>query len=369
VPFGDLSRQHAPLREAMAAAIADVVATGAFCLGPAVERFEREWAEYCGATYAVGVQSGTAALMGAFAALGVGPGDEVIAPAHTFVATVNAIHFLGATPVLCDIERGTYGMSPAALERAITPRTRAIVPVHLYGQPADMDAIGRIAAARHIPLVEDASQAHGARVAGRRAGTIGALGCFSFYPGKNLGAAGEAGAVITDDEALADAVRRFRNHGGLRRYEHDVPGLNARMEGIQGAVLSCKLPSLERWNAERRAIAAQYTSAWRDLPLGTPLEAAGRDHVYHLYVVETDQRDRLRSALAARGIDALVHYPAPVHLLPAYRHLGYGAGRFPEAERAARSVLSLPLFPGMTPAEIDAVVDAVRAECPVPGRP
>ena len=360
VPFVDLKAQHQPLREQFLGAITEVLDSGAFCLGPAVERFEQAWAAYCGARHAVAVQSGTAALQAALIAAGVGRGDEVVTAANTFVATVGAIHFVGARPVLVDMDPASYNLDPGRLEAAITERTRAIIPVHLYGQMADMDPILEIAAARGIPVIEDASQAHGARYKGKGAGTMGVAGCFSFYPGKNLGALGEGGAVVTDDDEAALTMRRFRNHGGVARYEHKIPGLNYRMHGFQGAALNVKLPHLDGWNERRREVARRYDAALAGTPLVLPRELPERRHIYHLYVVQVDDRDGFMAYLGEHGVASGIHYRQPCHLLEAYAHLGYGPGDFPAAEAASDRIVSLPMFPAMTDAQVDRVVEVIQ---------
>jgi len=360
VPFLDLGAQNRPLQSEILASIQEVIAASAFAGGPYVAAFERDFAAYCNTQHAVGVGNGTDALWFALLALGVGPGDEVITVAHTFLATAEAISFCGAKPVFVDVEEGTYTLNPALLEAAITPRTKAIVPVHLYGQMADMDAIMVVANRRGLPVVEDACQAHGATYRGRRAGSIGAAGCFSFYPGKNLGAFGEAGAIVTNDAALASKMRVLRDHGQERKYHHSVVGWNGRMDGIQGAVLRVKLRSLESWNAARRAHARRYSELLAGVgDLALPITAAERTHVFHLYVVRVSDRDRVLAKLGAAGITCGIHYPCPVHLQEAYRNLGFARGSLPVTERCSEECLSLPMYAELTPAQIRAVVDAL----------
>jgi dTDP-4-amino-4,6-dideoxygalactose transaminase len=360
VPFLDLRAHHAPLRAEFLAAIAGVIDTGAFAGGPFVARFEQEFAAYCGTREAVGVGNGTDALWLALLALGVGPGDEVLTVPMTFMATAEAITYCGAQPVFVDIDDLTYTMDPTRLEAAITPRTKAIIPVHLLGQCADMDPILEIAKRHDIPVVEDACQAHGASYKGRRAGNLGVAGCFSFYPGKNLGAFGEAGAITTNDNALADRIRMFRDHGQARKYHHDVVGWNARMDGIQAAVLQLKLPHLDPNNDLRRAHAAQYAELLADIPgLRTPLESPHGRHVYHVYALRVPDRDRILNDLQQRGIGCGIHYPIPVHLQQAYASLSHARGAFPIAERCAGEFLSLPMFPELTEDQVAAVAQAV----------
>jgi len=361
VPFVDLKAQYRTIRGEVETAIHDVIESSGFVLGPAVERFEAEFADYLGVDFVIGINSGTMALQLALLALGVGPGDEVIVPAHTFVATAAAVSHVGARPVLVDVLARSGNLDPSLLDGAITPRTRAILPVHLYGQPADLDPILEFAEPRGIAVIEDACQAHGALYRGLPVGTFGIASCFSFYPGKNLGAYGEAGAVATDDPAIAARIRRLRNHGERERYRHVEIGFNARMEGIQGAVLSVKLRHLDEWNDARRARAANYDAALSDLDLELPGVEPDRNHVYHLYVVRTEDRDGLRRHLADQGIQTGLHYPVPIHLQEAYRCLGYREGAFPVAERWADRCLSLPMYAELTTAQLDQVVEGVRS--------
>ena len=360
VPFLDLAAQHAPLRSEIDAAIGEVIDCGAFAGGPFVAGFEEDFAAYCGCQHAIGVGSGTDALWLALLASGVGLGDEVITVPNTFMATAEAITYCGAKPVFVDVEEHSYTMDPAQLEGAITARTKAIIPVHLFGQPADMDPILEIARARGLVVVEDAAQAHGAKYKGRRAGSLGDAGCFSFYPGKNLGAFGEAGAVVTGDPVLQEKIRILRDHGQIHKYHHTMVGWNARMDGIQAAVLGVKLRYLERGNELRRSHAAQYNRALKGIEeLVTPVEAAYARHVYHIYAIRFRGRNEVIKALAEMGIACGIHYPIPVHLQQAYQSLGYEAGAFPIAERAAREFISLPMFPELTSAQVEMVTEAV----------
>jgi dTDP-4-amino-4,6-dideoxygalactose transaminase len=360
IPFLDLAAQHAPIRTEIDAAIGSVLDSCEFTLGREVAAFEREFARYCQSAHAVAVSTGSSALHLALLAAGVGPGDEVITVPFTFVATVAAICYTGAQPVFVDIDADSFTMDPAAIDAAITARTRAILPVHLYGQPADMDPIRHIAGKHRLAVIEDAAQAHGAQYKGRRAGSLGDMGCFSFYPGKNLGACGEGGAVVTNDADLAKRVRMLRDWGAERKYEHVLKGYNYRMEGIQGAVLRVKLRCLDAWNEQRRAAAARYDQLLADSNVSTPREMPYAGHVYHIYAIRSQCRNDWQRALFEQGIQTGIHYPRPVHLLPAYQDLGYRAGQFPQSEAAAADVLSLPLYPGLTPAQSDRVCGAVR---------
>lgn len=362
VPFVDLQAQYALIEDEVMEAIGDVCRSAKFCLGPAVEGFEQSFAEYCEALHCVAVNSGTSALHVALRCLDIGPGDEVITVPATFVATAWAISYVGARPVFVDIDPAARTMDPAKLEAAITPRTKAIMPVHLYGQPADMGPILEIAAAHGLPVVEDAAQAHGARYGDRRVGGLAHIGCFSFYPGKNLGAYGEGGALVTNDDKIAQRARALRDHGQRQRYVHEEIGFNYRMEGIQGAVLSLKLDFLDEWNSARREHAAEYIDHLSGLPgLTLPKVYPERESVFHLFVVEMDDRDAVAKKLNAAGIQTGLHYPVPVHLQPAYRHLGYREGAFPRSERLAGRCLSLPMFPELTCEQIDHVCEQLAA--------
>lgn len=360
IPYVDLQAQYRAIKPEIDEAVERVLASARFILGPDVEAFEREFAAYCSTSEAVGVNSGTSALHLALLACGVGPGDEVITVPFTFVATVAAIEYSGARPVFVDVEPEYLTMDPSHIERAITPRTKAIVPVHLFGQPADIDPILAIARRHGIRVIEDSAQAHGADYNGRRCGSLADIAAFSFYPGKNLGAYGEGGAVVTNDGELAHTVRLLRSWGEERRYEHRLKGFNYRMDGIQGAILGVKLRHLQRWTEQRRTRAALYDRLLRDAPVKTPRTRPGSRHVYHCYVVRTPKRDQYRQALADQQIQTGVHYPIPVHLQPAYADLNYAAGDFPVSETAAAEVLSLPMFPEMTDAQVETVASTLQ---------
>ena len=362
IPLVDLKAQYHSIKDEIDGAIGSVLESSQFVLGKEVAAFEEEFAAYCGGGEAIGVNSGTSALHLALLAAGVGPGDEVVTTPFTFVATVAAIYYTGATPVYVDIDPVAYTMDPARLEAAITLKTKVILPVHLYGQPADMEPIHAIARRHGVLVMEDAAQAHGAAYRGRRCGTLAEVACFSFYPGKNLGAYGEGGAVVTSNPEYAMAVRRLRNWGESRRYYHDVRGFNYRMEGLQGAILRVKLRHLERWTEMRRAHAAAYGELLQGGGVGMPQEKSYARHVYHVYAVRTPQREALAQGLNRAGVATGIHYPIPVHLQRAYREARYGEGDFPEAERAAREVLSLPMFPELERAQIETVCEAVRTQ-------
>jgi dTDP-4-amino-4,6-dideoxygalactose transaminase len=360
VPFLDMKARTAPLREEFMQAIGEIIDSGAFSGGPFVERFENEFAAYCGTRHAIGVGSGTEALWLTLLALGIGPGDEVITVPLTFAATVEAICLAGAKPVFADIDARTYTINPAALESVRTRNTKAILPVHLFGQPADMDPILEFARKHCLRVIEDAAQAHGAEYKGRRAGSIGDAGCFSFYPGKNLGAFGEAGAVVTGNDELANQIRMLGNHGQSRKNVHSLVGWNSRMDGIQAAVLRIRLRHLDRENRLRRDHALRYNRALADLPgLVLPAVMNDRNHVFHLYALRAHDRRHLIATLGAKQIGCGLHYPVPVHLQPAYRHLGYRRGDFPVAEQSADELVSLPMFPEMTQDQIAFVTAAV----------
>jgi dTDP-4-amino-4,6-dideoxygalactose transaminase len=361
VPLVDLGAQHQGIKDEILAAIAQVLEEMQLFLGPNVRAFEEEFAAYCGAAHAVGVGSGTDALMLALRAAGVGPGDEVITVAHTFFADVEAIALVGAQPVFVDVEPDTYCLDPAALEACVTSRTRAVIPVHLCGQPADMAPILAVARRHGLFVLEDACQAHGALYQGRRVGTWGDAACFSFYCSKNLGAYGEGGALVTNDARLAATVRRLRDHGSERRYEHIDIGTNARLDEVQAAVLRVKLPHLDKWNERRAAVAAAYDAALAESGLELPVVRSDRTHVYHLYVVQSTRRDTLKAYLGERGVATGVHYPIPAHLQPAARTWSTGPGSLPVTERLAERVLSLPMYPELTTEQVAYVVEAVRA--------
>jgi dTDP-4-amino-4,6-dideoxygalactose transaminase len=360
VPFVDLGAQHAPLTEAIEQAFRGLVARGDFILGAAVERFETEYAGYIGARHAIGVGTGLAAIELALRAFDIGPGDEVITPANTFIATVLAIMAVGATPVFVDMDAATYCIDAGAIDAAITSRTKAIVPVHLYGQPVDLDAVMAVAGRHNLVVIEDAAQAHGARYKRRRAGSVGHAAAFSFYPSKNLGALGDGGIITTSDDRAAGRLRLLRNYGQRVKYHHAVAGTNSRLDTLQAAVLSLKLPHLDGWNASRRAHADAYTARLAG-HVSTPIAAAEVEHIYHLYVIETPEREALERRLKARQIQTGIHYPVPAHLQEACAGLGYTAGDFPVTEAAALRILSLPMFAELSEAQIDYVADAVRA--------
>ncbi len=361
VPFLDLKSHHAPMLTEINGAIRDVIESTAFAGGPFVERFEEDFAAYCNSSYAIGLGSGTEALWLTLMALGVGPGDDVITVPNTFMATAEAITYCGARPVFVDVDERTYTLDPDSLQQAVTARTKAIIPVHLFGQPADMDSILKFARHRGLFVIEDACQAHGAEYQGRRAGTLGDAGCFSFYPGKNLGAFGEAGAVVTDNAELQEKIRILRDHGQVRKYHHTMIGWNCRMDGIQAAALQVKLRYLEKGNQLRRSHAARYDQALGGMEeIVTPAHAADVRHVYHVYAIRVQERDEIMRLLGEKGIGCGVHYPIPVHLQEAYRSLGYARGDFPIAERCAAEFISLPMFPELTSAQLEVVVQGVK---------
>ncbi len=360
VPFVDLRAQYRSIREEVLEAISNTLESMELLLGPNVQAFEQEFADYCDVRHAVGVANGTDALYLALRACGVGPGDEVITVSHTFIATVEAIVNVGATPVFVDVDPATYTMDPSRLEAAITSRTRAVLPVHLYGQPADMDEIMPIAHRYGLAVVEDACQAHGATIRGRKVGSFGDAAAFSFYMGKNLGAYGDAGAVTTNSNAIAECVRRLRDHGSLRKYEHVEMGVNSRLDEVQAAVLRVKLRYLDEWNALRRRHAEEYAELLSDLPVELPSVRPGVEHVWHLYVVQMNDRDRVRESLARRGIATGIHYPVPVHMQQAARGVGRISCDLAITERLANRILSLPMFPEMTSMQVAYVADCLR---------
>ncbi|SES40497.1 dTDP-4-amino-4,6-dideoxygalactose transaminase [Tranquillimonas rosea] len=359
IPFLDLQRQYAGIADELEEAVLTTLRSCGYILGEPVERFERDFAAYCGTAEAIALSSGTAALHLALLALDIGPGDEVITVPTTFVATVAAILYAGARPVMVDVDPDTLTMDPAAIEAAITPRTKAIMPVHFHGRLADMDGILSVARTHGLRVIEDAAQAHGARRNGTKAGAFGDLGCFSFYPGKNLGAAGEGGAVTTSDPDLAQKIRQLRDWGQTERYVHAMLGYNYRMDAIQGAVLGVKLKRIDAWNAARRNIANAYDSGLSPMLLKA-FGPFGEDHACHVYAVFPSDREALRAGLTEDGVSTNIHYPYPVHLQPAYADLGYGPGRFPVAESYARHTLSLPLFPELSPGELSHVITATN---------
>ncbi len=363
IPLLDLKAQYAAIRSEVEPAVLRVLASGHYVLGEEVARFEEEFAAYCDAKHAIAVNTGTSALHLALLASGVGPGDEVITVSFSFVATASAVCYTGARPVFVDVEPETLTMDPAKLEAAITPRTRAIMPVHLYGQMADMDAIKAIADRHGIPVIEDACQAHGAEYKQRRAGSIGVSGCFSFYPGKNLGACGEGGIVVTNDDEHAKTIRMLRDWGQEQRYHHALKGYNYRMDEIQGAILRVKLRHLEAWTEARRARANRYSGLLASSrSVSAPVAMMDRRHVYHVYAVRSRDREHLQHSLRSAGIHTGLHYPIPIHLQKAHADLGYRAGDFPISEAAAREVLSLPIYPELTMRQVDQIASAVEQE-------
>ncbi len=360
IPLVDLQAQYRGIREEINSAIQKVLDQASYVLGPAVSDFESAFAQYCEARYCVAVNSGTSALHLALLAAGIGSGDEVITVPFTFVATVAAIEYSGARPVLVDIDPETFTMDPAKVEAAITPHTKAIMPVHLYGHPADVHPIQEIARKHGLLLIEDACQAHGSRYKGRRAGSMGDMAGFSFYPGKNLGAYGEGGAVTTNDPQYAEKIRLLRDWGAPKRYHHTLKGYNFRMDGIQGAVLGVKLRYLEKWTEMRRQHASRYAAALNGVAVKTPATQPWAEHVFHVYAVRTPHRDGIHKALIDAGIGAGMHYPICVHEQEAHQDLGYRLGDFPQAEAAAREELSLPMYPELTQEQIDLIARAIR---------
>jgi dTDP-4-amino-4,6-dideoxygalactose transaminase len=359
IPFVDLKAQYASIKTEVNAAIQGVLDSCQFTLGSEVAAFESEFAAYCQAKNGIGVNTGTSALHLALLAANIGPGDEVITVPFTFVATVSAIDYTGAKAVFVDIDPRSFTMDPSMVEAAITKRTKAIIPVHLYGQPADMDPIMEIAKRHGLVVIEDACQAHGAEYKGRRAGSIGDMGCFSFYPGKNLGAYGEGGMVVTSNADYTRTIRMLRDWGAEKKYQHVLKGYNYRLEGIQGAVLRVKLRHLEAWTEGRRRAAENYTRLLAGTDVPTPQAMEYARHVYHVYAIRTGQRQAWQDALQAQGIQSGIHYPIPVHLLPAFSDLGYKVGQFPHSERAANEVLSLPMFSELTEAQCEEVSRAI----------
>lgn len=359
IPFLDLKAQYLSIKDEVDAAIQGVLNSCQFTLGSEVAAFEAEFAAYCQAAHGVGVNTGTSALHMALLAAGVGRGDEVITVPFTFVATVSAIDYTGAKPVFVDIDPRTYTMDVNALEAAITPRTKAIIPVHLYGQTVDMDPLLAIAKRHGLIVIEDACQAHGAEYKGRRAGSMGDMGCFSFYPGKNLGAYGEGGMVVTSNPEYARTIRMLRDWGAEKKYHHVLKGYNFRMEGIQGAVLRVKLKRLEAWTEARRKAADCYKRLLGDTGIPIPLAMPYARHVYHIYAIRTANRQAWQEALLALGVQTGIHYPTPVHLLPAFSDLGLTRGSFPHSEKAADEVLSLPMYPELTRTQCEQVAAAV----------
>src|ERR1041385_8829601 len=360
VPYLDLPAQMRPIRKEIDAAIARTLDNCSFCLGPDGVQFEKDFARYCGAEHCVAFNSGTSALHVAMILLGIGRDDEVITTPCTFVATSWAISYVNAKPVYVDVDDATFNLNPELVEKAITKRTKAIVPVHLYGHPVDLDPLLKICRKHNLPLVEDACQAHAAKYKGKVVGTFGAISCFSFYPGKNLGAYGEGGALVTNNAAFAARARSLREHGSTQRYYHDEVGFNYRMEGIQGAVLGIKLKHLADWNAGRSRVARRYNELLADTPLQLPREADYGESVWHLYVVRHPRRDDLKKHLEANSVGCALHYPLPLHLQKCYASLGHKAGDFPVAEKAARECLSLPIYPELTDEQIARVASVIK---------
>jgi len=360
IPFGDLRLQYRAIKVELDEAIQSVLNDGWFILGKNVSAFEEEFAAYCGTGFAVGVGNGTDALQLALMACGVGPGDEVITAPLSATFTALAISAVGAVPTFVDIDPNTYNMDPRKLEEAIGPRTKAIMPVHLYGQPADMDPILAVARKYNLFVIEDAAQAHGALYKGRRAGVLGDVGCFSFYPSKNLGAFGDGGMVVTNNPETAEKLRMLRHGGQKTRYDHQLLGRNSRLDELQAAILRVKLTHLEKWNERRRHIAALYTALLGDSKVEPPIEMPHARHIYHLYVIRCEDRDALQEHLTERGVGTAVHYPVPIHLQGAYRWLNLGRGSFPIAERYAEQVLSLPIYPELTDAKVRQVAAHIR---------
>ncbi len=360
IPYLDLKAQIKPLRAEIDAAIARTIDNCSFCLGPDTAQFEKDFAKYCGAEQAVGFNSGTSALHVGLLLLNIKPGDEVITTPFTFVATSWAISYVGAKPVYVDIDDATFNLDAKLIEKAITPRTKAVMPVHLYGHPFDIDPILEICRKHKLPLVEDACQSHGAKYKGKTIGTFGDVSGFSFYPGKNLGAFGEGGALVTNNAEFAKRAKSLREHGSTVRYYHDEVGFNYRMEGIQGAVLGIKLKHLEKWTRERQRVARRYNELLAGTPLQLPHQADYAESVWHLYVVRHARRDELKAYLEANGVGCALHYPLPLHLQKCYADLGHKAGDFPVAEKAGRECLSLPVYPELTEAQIQRVVEVIK---------
>jgi dTDP-4-amino-4,6-dideoxygalactose transaminase len=348
IPYCDLRKLHDDLRTELDAAFHRVLHNSSFILGPEVTAFEKQFAAYIGVRHAIGTSNGTTAILVALKALGVKPGDEVIVPAMTFYATGEAVAFLGATPVFVDIHPASFNLDPLQVRRSITSKTKVILPVHLYGQAADMDALQTIALEFKLKILGDCAHAHGAMYRGKKVGSIEDIGAFSFYPSKNLGSTGEAGIVTTNDDDLALLCRRFRDHGSTKKFEHDVVGTNARMDGLSAAILAAKLPHLDQWNRERLSIARDYTVRLSDFPARLPVEQNDVGHVFHIYQMQLEARDQAIAFLSGKGIGVTIHYPVPMHLHKGFSFLGHATGAFPVAEQLARTTLSLPCYPGMT---------------------
>lgn len=359
IPLVDLHAQYTAIRTDIDRAIQTIIDTSSFVMGPTVRQFEGAFAAFCGVTHCVGVSNGTAALELALRALQIGPGAEVITAAHTFIATAEAISNVGAKPVFVDIDPATYTMTPDAVAAAITPVTRALLPVHIYGQPADMTAVNTVAKHHGLAVIEDAAQAHGATWHGQRAGSLADIACFSFYPGKNLGAYGDAGAVTTNNDTLAESIRLLRNHGRRSKYVHDIVGANERIDTLQAAILAAKLPYLNEWTSRRQTLATRYNELLADAEVVLPTIAPEATSAWHLYVIRTPRRDQLLEFLKAHGVEGGIHYPVPLHLQPAYAELGYRRGDLPVTEAVADTCLSLPLYPEMTTDQQDRVVELI----------
>lgn len=360
IPFVDLKAGFAPIRGEVMKAIEDVLTGMNLNIGPNCQALEKEFAEFCGTEHAIGVASGTEAIQFALLASGVKEGDEVITTPHTFFATAEAIACIGARPVFADIDPVTYNIDPSGISEKITKKTRAIIPVHMYGQCADMEPVRDIAEERGIKIIEDSCQAHGALYKGKKSGSLGAAGCFSFYFTKNLGGYGEGGIVTTNDNSIAEKVRMYRNHGHVSKYEHEVIGYNGRLDEIQAAILRIRLQLLDHYNQRRRDLADTYRRLLKDLPLQLPVEAEDRRHVYHLFVVRTGERDRLMDHLTEKGIGTGIHYRNPVHLQKALQYLGYGRGDMPNAEKACSEILSLPMYPELRSDDQEYIADVIR---------
>jgi len=360
IPYLDLKSQYQEIKSEIDSAVVSVLENGQFVLGKEVEVFEEEFAAYCGTRYAVAVNTGTSALHLSLLAAGIGSGDEVITTPLTFVATVAAILYTGARPIFVDVDPNTLNIDVSRINKAVTKNTKAIIPVHLHGKPVDMDSLLGTVQKSKLVVIEDAAQAHGAEIQGRRIGSLGQMGCFSFYPGKNLGAYGEGGAVTTNDSEFAKKIRLLRDWGAEKRYYHDFKGFNFRMETLQGAILRVKLRHLEKWTEARKRLAKCYDEYLKDVPVKIPSTPGGFRHVYHVYAVLTDCRDRLQEYLTSKDIHTNIHYPFPVHLQKAYSDLGYKTGDFPIAEKACSQLLSLPLYPEMTEVQVEEVAAAVR---------
>jgi dTDP-4-amino-4,6-dideoxygalactose transaminase len=363
IPLVDLKAQYLSIKSEIERAILRVIDNTDFILGKEVELFEKEFASFSEAKYGIGVASGTDALHLSLFALGIGSGDEVITAANTFVATVLAISYVGARPVLVDINPDNYNLDVSLLKKAITKRTKAIIPVHLFGQPADMDSIMKIARRYNLKVIEDACQAHGAEYKGRRVGSIGDIGCFSFYPGKNLGAYGDGGMVLTNDEKIAQKIKMLRNYGSRTKYYHEFKGFNSRLDTIQAAILRVKLKRLDKWIEERRKHAKKYNDLLKGMEVVTPKEEDYAKHAYHLYVIRVKERDRLLEYLKSKRIFAGIHYPVPIHLLDAYRDLGYKRGDFPVTEQITEEIISLPMYPELSEDKIRFVVRSIKEFC------